>query len=573
MAVNLPDISPLGLKQINTGISPDDGQGDFFYIAFEKHNFNMQQLAATIAPKLVSNRIYYVSAIGNDSNSGLLASVPFLTVAKAVSTAHALNVNLLTVTIKIMDGVYNEAVVVRSNLAYTNPSAKFSIIFEGNTLVPSSVTFNLNTLSGFNFLIENTARVEIKGIRFLLDDAAFSATQSFITVRNNAVCYVRNCTFGQMSVAAINASHLMILNSTLFINGSYNISGGARNHIRTYDGIVEVDNTSGVPYDVTVSNGPVFESFLLANASSTITLASSQISYTGAAAGFNRVRDFDARINFNNNLPSGLSQGTINQVTTGAVIIESPLVDDDSSRASSTQWVRSYTNTRISALEATLAALGSGLQDAINGLGVVPRGGIISYGGSAAPAGFALCNGQAISRSTHSDLFGIIGTIHGIGDGTSTFELPDLRGRIPMGAGTGSGLTARSLGAWIGSETVVLANNQMPFHSHVVVDPGHNHVLVNVAHTHSIFDPGHAHSLPGQTYDTDASEGSDGDGSAYAPRGNFTLPSGTGQAIYATTTANYNVATGSGISVANSGASAAHPNVQPCTIVNFIIKL
>lgn len=66
---------------------------------------------------------------------------------------------------------------------------------------------------------------------------------------------------------------------------------------------------------------------------------------------------------------------------------------------------------------------------------LVPTGAIMPYGGSSAPANFLLCDGAAVSRATYSILFGIIGTAFGVGDGSSTFNLPNLKNRIPMGAG------------------------------------------------------------------------------------------------------------------------------------------
>lgn len=69
---------------------------------------------------------------------------------------------------------------------------------------------------------------------------------------------------------------------------------------------------------------------------------------------------------------------------------------------------------------------------------LVPTGGIIPYGGSSAPANYLLCDGSAVSRSTYATLFGVISTSYGVGDGSTTFNLPDLRGRVPVGAGTGT---------------------------------------------------------------------------------------------------------------------------------------
>lgn len=69
---------------------------------------------------------------------------------------------------------------------------------------------------------------------------------------------------------------------------------------------------------------------------------------------------------------------------------------------------------------------------------LVPTGAILPYGGSSAPSNFLLCDGTAVSRSTYGTLFGIIGTTFGIGNGSTTFNLPNLKNRVPMGAGAGT---------------------------------------------------------------------------------------------------------------------------------------
>ena len=63
----------------------------------------------------------------------------------------------------------------------------------------------------------------------------------------------------------------------------------------------------------------------------------------------------------------------------------------------------------------------------------MPSGSIIVYAGSSAPTGWLFCDGSAISRSTYATLFGIISTSYGVGDGSSTFNLPDIRGRLSQG--------------------------------------------------------------------------------------------------------------------------------------------
>lgn len=84
-----------------------------------------------------------------------------------------------------------------------------------------------------------------------------------------------------------------------------------------------------------------------------------------------------------------------------------------------------------------------------------------------APIGWAKCEGQLMSISQNSALFALLGTTYG-GDGVTTFRLPDLRGRVPMGDGAGAGLTPRVLGEMSGSETNTLTVAQMPMHSHTV---------------------------------------------------------------------------------------------------------
>jgi microcystin-dependent protein len=69
-------------------------------------------------------------------------------------------------------------------------------------------------------------------------------------------------------------------------------------------------------------------------------------------------------------------------------------------------------------------------------LGIAPTGTVLPFAGSTAPEGWALCDGSAISRTTYSKLFGVISTTYGIGDNSSTFNVPDMRGVYPRGAGT-----------------------------------------------------------------------------------------------------------------------------------------
>ena len=97
-----------------------------------------------------------------------------------------------------------------------------------------------------------------------------------------------------------------------------------------------------------------------------------------------------------------------------------------------------------------------------------PSGAILQFAGSSAPANWLLCDGALISRTTYATLFGVIGTNYGAGDGSTTFKLPDLRGRVPIGAGQGSSLTNRVIAATGGAETHTLTVSQIPSHSHAI---------------------------------------------------------------------------------------------------------
>ncbi len=98
--------------------------------------------------------------------------------------------------------------------------------------------------------------------------------------------------------------------------------------------------------------------------------------------------------------------------------------------------------------------------------GSAPTGAILLYGAAAAPTGFLLCDGAAVSRSTYAALFAVIGTSFGVGNGTTTFNVPELRGRVPVGMGQGSGLTNRVLAATGGEETHIISVSEMPNHAH-----------------------------------------------------------------------------------------------------------
>ena len=102
-----------------------------------------------------------------------------------------------------------------------------------------------------------------------------------------------------------------------------------------------------------------------------------------------------------------------------------------------------------------------------------PLGSISLYAGASAPNGWLICDGSAISRTTYADLFAVLGTTYGTGNGSTTFNLPSLTNRFPIGAGT----NARGASGGSTSQSVTLTTANLPAHDHGSVgDHGHGSV-------------------------------------------------------------------------------------------------
>ncbi|MBT8216356.1 MAG: tail fiber protein [Acidimicrobiia bacterium] len=160
-------------------------------------------------------------------------------------------------------------------------------------------------------------------------------------------------------------------------------------------------------------------------------------------------------------------------------------------------------------------------------------GEIRMFAGNFAPRGWAFCDGQLLAVSQNDALFSLLGTIYG-GDGRTTFGLPDLRGRVPIHAGTGPGLSPRRLGAKAGEESVTLTINQMPSHTHQL------------------------RASNAQASSTDPTGRSTGkaDKFTYGPAASFPPPVDMNSAA-----------------ITNTGGGQRHTNLMPALCVNFIIAL
>ena len=148
---------------------------------------------------------------------------------------------------------------------------------------------------------------------------------------------------------------------------------------------------------------------------------------------------------------------------------------------------------------------------------IIPAGSITMYGGSTAPTGYLLCDGSAVSRTTYADLFTAIGTTYGTGDGSTTFNVPNVKGKVPVGRDSGD-TSFDTLGETGGEKSHTLTVTEMPSHNH---------------------------SLPNYYFTADG---------AY----NVSGSNGTG--------------TAGGAVTGYTGGGGAHNNLQPYIVFNYIIK-
>jgi len=161
-------------------------------------------------------------------------------------------------------------------------------------------------------------------------------------------------------------------------------------------------------------------------------------------------------------------------------------------------------------------------------------GQITMFGGNFAPRGWAFCDGQLLSIAQNTALFSLLGTTYG-GDGRTTFGLPDLRGRLPVHAGQGPGLSNIPIGAKAGTEQVTLSATQIPSHTHAL--QADNNVGTTPQPANQLLAE-FPQTFPVDPYNTAAP----------------------------TTPMNANA-------IDHTGGGQAHDNVQPFLCVNFIIAL
>jgi microcystin-dependent protein len=224
----------------------------------------------------------------------------------------------------------------------------------------------------------------------------------------------------------------------------------------------------------------------------------------------------------------------------------------------------------------------------------IPPGSITMWAGAAAPAGYLLCDGGIISRTTYADLFAAIGIAYGAGDGSTTFQLPDIRSRFPVGKGTDT--WSDSLNEKGGSKDAILVSHDhdQTVHSHT---NNHDHPSVtsgpeNNVHQHYHTDNGHVHmadnvltdkfvmvDTTGGPHALDINAGTGAfvflDETTYvAASTNFGVQDPKQTHTHNTDIPNYTGITGpsAAVKTGSQGVSGTDKNLPPYITMNFIIR-
>jgi microcystin-dependent protein len=193
---------------------------------------------------------------------------------------------------------------------------------------------------------------------------------------------------------------------------------------------------------------------------------------------------------------------------------------------------------------------------------VAPTAVVNPFAGATAPDGWLLCDSAAVSRITYAALFAAIGTTYGGGNGSTTFNVPDMRGRVPAGRDAGQS-EFNSLGEAGGAKTHTLTSAEMPSHTHT--QNSHNHS--QNAHNHG--QNAHSHQIRGPVWRESGYNVAGARGSGMPLSVDQGMRSEAEVAINQAATASNNATTATN---QNAGGGQAHSILQPYLTLNFIIK-
>lgn len=197
---------------------------------------------------------------------------------------------------------------------------------------------------------------------------------------------------------------------------------------------------------------------------------------------------------------------------------------------------------------------------------------IYMYGGSTAPNGFLICDGSEISRTTYSSLFAAIGTIYGAGDNSTTFNIPNISGRVAIGSSV-----RNTIGTTGGEETHTLLTNEMPTHSHTIPSHGHTHTIKATTPklVHSITQPMFTYTPPAGSqkssyYSSGKKDVTNANTTTAASRSaNLAIANHAATAC----TKTGSITDCSAFDSETTGSGSSHNNMQPYITLNYIISI
>ena len=193
---------------------------------------------------------------------------------------------------------------------------------------------------------------------------------------------------------------------------------------------------------------------------------------------------------------------------------------------------------------------------------------VMSFAGATAPEGWLLCDGSAVSRSSYSALFAAIGTTYGAGDGSTTFNVPDLTGRVVIGV-SGS----HALGSTGGETTHTLLSTELGVHAHEVPQHGHgNNIAAKTpVLSHSLTQPAFKYTnVNGTNGCTSGSSSTVKQGTTTKTAGNSTNAAVAKHDATACTMGG-GVTASDVLTTSAAGTPGAHNNMQPYAVTNYII--
>lgn len=194
------------------------------------------------------------------------------------------------------------------------------------------------------------------------------------------------------------------------------------------------------------------------------------------------------------------------------------------------------------------------------------------FAGSIAPAGYLICDGSAVSRTTYSALFDAIGTTFGSGDGSTTFNIPDLSGRVAMGVSQSHAIATTG-----GSETVSLTD--IPQHTHTVPSHGHANTIAATtpSYTHTVStQPAFNYNRPNSTGTRYGVYSGQSTRTAYTSvtSTNATLSTSVAIAKHPATSCTMagSIADCAAFDTESTGTGDGHNNMQPFVTMNYVIS-